>query len=164
MYRLGKNDSYVIKTDTGKEIYTDDPLYMDFLKWRDGWVETLEDGTEIIHEPNTPLPYHFSWPVITKYMFCEKLLTPIQKFIWDNYDLLKAELGLTDEQFMQLRSFKASFDRAEKVTMDDDLMVEGLSILASWNLTYNEDPVFTQEDVDRILSGQPLYEALTSDS
>ena len=93
------------------------------------------------------------WPEITKFEF-RQLLTPEQKLVWDNFDVLKTELALTDLQFMQMRSFKADFDSAQLVTMDSPLMIGGLGVMASWELTLNGQPVFTQADVDRILAGQ----------
>lgn len=27
-----------------------------YARWRDGWIETLQDGSEIVHAPNVPLP------------------------------------------------------------------------------------------------------------
>ena len=99
-----------------------------------------------------------TFPVITKFAFRE-LLTQLQETVWDNYDILKDTLGLTNDQFMAIRTFRARFDSAEKVTLTDAYLVQGLSALASWNLTLNEQPVFTQAEADRILAGQPFIEA-----
>lgn len=30
--------------------------YLEFLRWRDGWTEILEGGTEVQHPPHEPLP------------------------------------------------------------------------------------------------------------
>ena len=101
-------------------------------------------------QPEPPLP---GWPVISKFVF-RQLLTDTQKMVWDNYDVLKTDLGLTDMQFMQMRSFRADFDSAQEVTMDQPLVVNGLTLLASWNLALDGNPVFTQADAERILAGQ----------
>ena len=100
-----------------------------------------------------PDPRPEGWPVISKYDF-RQLLTDLQKLVWDNYDILKVDLGLTDMQFMQLRSFRADFDSAQVVTMDAPLMVNGLGTIATWNLQYSGQAVFTQADVTRILNGE----------
>ncbi len=107
----------------------------------------------LIPEPEPVVPPIEGWPVITKFEF-RQLLTNTQKLVWDNFDLMKDALALTDMQFMQLRSFKADFDSAQLVTMDSPLMVGGLGTMASWNLTLDGQVVFTQADVDRILAGQ----------
>ena len=106
---------------------------------------------EDVPDPNVGKPE--GWPVISKYDF-RQLLTDMQKLVWDNYDVLKTELGLTDMQFMQLRSFRADFDSAQVVTMDAPLMVNGLGTIAGWGLEYGGQAVFTQADVDRILNGE----------
>ncbi len=93
------------------------------------------------------------WPVITKFHF-RSLLTPTQETVWDNYDILKETLGLTNEQFMAIRTFRARFDSAEKITMTDAYLIQGLSALAAWELELNSELVFTQEDADRILAGR----------
>ena len=111
-------------------------------------LQTLQQRVDGIQREISP-----TWPVITKFHY-RTLLTPIQELIWDNYDVLKTSLGLTDEQFMQLRTFRARFESAEKITMTDDYMVNGLNAVAAWNLTYNAAPVFTVEDAERILAGQ----------
>ena len=95
-----------------------------------------------------------TFPVITKFAFRE-LLTQLQETVWDNYDILKDTLGLTTDQYMAIRTFRARFDSAEKVTLTDTYLVQGMYALASWNFTLNEQPVFTQADAVRILAAQP---------
>ena len=96
------------------------------------------------------------FPLVTKFAF-RQLLTPSQKMVFDNFDLLAETLGLTSMQVMQLRIFKADFDSAIKVNMQEPTMIQGLQAIASWNLELDSQPVFTEADVDRILAGiQPL--------
>jgi hypothetical protein len=113
-------------------------------------MNTLEQRLNQIQQGVTP-----SWPVITKFAFRE-LLTPIQEMVWDNYDLLKEDLTLSNEQFMAIRTLRARFDSAEKITMTDQYLIAGLHNLVTWGLTLNGEPVFTTEEVDRILAGQPV--------
>ena len=89
---------------------------------------------------------------ITKYEF-RNLLTQTQKLVLDNFYLLKDDLLLTNTQLAILTTFKADFDAATSISLSDPLLVDGLNLVASWNLIYNDEPVFTQDDVDRILNG-----------
>jgi hypothetical protein len=92
---------------------------------------------------------------ITKHQF-RNLLTQTQKIVLDNFYLLKDDLFLTNTQLAILTTFKADFDAATSISLSDPLLVDGLNLVASWNLIYNNEPVFTQDDVDRILNGNDL--------
>ncbi|MBE0584133.1 MAG: hypothetical protein IH612_10300 [Desulfofustis sp.] len=92
--------------------------------------------------------------VMSKYEF-RKLLTGSQKLVWDNYDILKGSLGLTDMQYMMMRTFRADFDVANEVDLGDQLLIDGMYSAASWGLQLDGVPVFTTDDVTRILSGNP---------
>ena len=85
-----------------------------------------------------------SWPIITKYAF-RQLLTQDQRLMWDNWS--EMELGLTQQEKWQMNSFFKSFDAAEKVTMTDQMMTEGMAFFVAKGL-------ITQEEADRILAGQ----------
>ena len=104
-------------------------------------LNTLEQRINQLQNEVAP-----SWPVITKYAF-RQLLTPEQVLIWDNWQDM--DLGLTQEEKWQMNSFFKSFDAAEKVTMTDPLMVQGMVFFVAKGL-------MTQEEVDRILAGQPV--------
>jgi hypothetical protein len=95
------------------------------------------------------------FPLITKFTF-RQLLNSLQKLVWDNFDLLKEQLGLTDMQFMQMRSFRADFDSSRKVNMELPLMTGGLQTIADWELELDGQAVFTDADVERILAGTPV--------
>jgi len=92
-------------------------------------------------------------PVMSKYVF-RQLLTDQQKLVWDNYDLLKTALGLTDQQYMMMRSFRADFEAAEELNLEEPLLINGLNAVASWGLQLDGQDVFTSADVARILAGQ----------
>jgi hypothetical protein len=90
---------------------------------------------------------------LTKYQF-RGLLTQTQKLIFDNFELLKDDLGLTTLQVAQLRTWTKDFELASSVDLNDPLLAIGLNMVLAWDLQYNGEPVFTQADVDRILAGE----------
>jgi hypothetical protein len=90
---------------------------------------------------------------LTKYQF-RGLLTQTQKLIFDNFELLKDDLGLTTLQVAQLRTWTKDFELASSVDLNDPLLAIGLNMVLAWDLQYNGAPVFTQADVDRILAGE----------
>ena len=85
-----------------------------------------------------------AFPTITKFSF-RQLLTPEQLRLWDNWKDM--ELGLTQEEKWDMNTFFKSFDAAEKVTMTDPLMQNGMEFFVTKGL-------ITQEEADRILAGQ----------
>lgn len=90
---------------------------------------------------------------LTKYQF-RNLLTQTQKLIFDNFELLKNDLGLTVVQVAQLRTWTKDFEMASSVDLNDPSLSVGLNMVLTWNLQYNGEVVFTQADVDRILAGE----------
>ena len=93
------------------------------------------------------------WPMISKQSF-RKRMNLNQKLVWDNFEILKDSLGLTDNQVMLLRTFKADFDSCEKIRIDDDILINGLRFVASWNLVFQGEPIFDEEQVTEILGGK----------
>ncbi len=83
------------------------------------------------------------WPILTKYQF-RQLLTPEQVLLWDNWQ--EMDLGLTQEEKWQMNSFFKSFEAAEKITMNDELMSQGMTFFVTKAL-------ITQDEADRILAG-----------
>lgn len=83
------------------------------------------------------------WPIMTKFGF-RQLLTNEQMLMWDNW--LDMELGLTQQEKWQMNSFFKSFDTAEKVTMTDPMMTDGMAFFVAKGL-------LTQDESDRILAG-----------
>lgn len=58
MYKQIRNSSCVLRLADGASI-PDDERNGDrhaFIRWRDGWTETLEDGTDLVHPPHEPEP------------------------------------------------------------------------------------------------------------
>jgi hypothetical protein len=90
---------------------------------------------------------------LTKYQF-RGLLTQTQKLVFDNFELLQTDLGLTTLQVAQLRTWTKDFELASSVDLNDPLLAIGLNMVLAWDLQYNGEPVFTQADVDRILAGE----------
>ncbi len=84
-----------------------------------------------------------SWPVVTKFAF-RKLLTPEQLVLWDNWRDM--DLGLTQEEKWQMNSFFKSFESAEKITMTDDMMQQGMTFFVTKALV-------AQDEADRVLAG-----------
>ena len=111
----------------------------------------IDSITQTVNSLQTTINPQF--PIISKFQF-RKLLTQNQELIWDNYDILKDILGLTAEQFMALRTFRAMFDTAEKLDMTEDYMVNGMHAIAGWGLQYDGQHVFELTDVERILRGE----------
>ena len=58
MFKLLRNSNYVLRLQDGAFIPPDDRNadFQDYLRWRAGWTENLEDGTEIVHPPQEPEP------------------------------------------------------------------------------------------------------------
>ena len=104
-------------------------------------LNTLEQRINQLQNEVAP-----SWPIITKYAF-RQLLTNEQMLMWDNWQDM--ELGLTQQEKWQMNSFFKSFDTAEKVTMTDPMMQDGMAFFVTKGL-------LTQEEADRILAGQPV--------
>ena len=104
-------------------------------------LNTLEQRINQLQNEVAP-----SWPIITKYAF-RQLLTNEQMLMWDNWQDM--ELGLTQQEKWQMNSFFKSFDTAEKVTMTDPMMQDGMEFFVAKGL-------LTQEEADRILAGQPV--------
>ena len=102
-------------------------------------IAQLERRLNQVQQDITP-----SWPVLTKYAF-RKLLTQDQLLMWDNWQDM--ELGLTQQEKWQMNSFFKSFDAAEKVTMTDPMMQDGMAFFVAKGL-------ISQEEADRILAGQ----------
>ncbi len=83
------------------------------------------------------------WPILTKYQF-RQLLTGEQLILWDNWRDM--DLGLTQEEKWQMNSFFKSFEAAEKITMTEDMMQQGMAFFVTKTL-------ITQDEADRILAG-----------
>ena len=58
MYKLSNAENIIINTQDGSsfDITSGHPFALEYQQWRDGWIESLEDGQSINHLPNTPLP------------------------------------------------------------------------------------------------------------
>jgi len=97
---------------------------------------------------------------ITKHQF-RNLLTQTQKLIFDNFELLKDDLGLTTIQVAQLRTWTKDFELAANIDLNDPLLTMGLNMVLQWNLQYNGGPVFTEADIERILAGDPIITEIT---
>lgn len=57
MYKLTRDPLTILRLADGACIPVDPENgdYQEFVRWRDGWIETLEEtGTQIVHEPHTP--------------------------------------------------------------------------------------------------------------
>jgi len=77
--------------------------------------------------------------------------------VWDNYDLLKTTLGLSDEQFMAMRSFRADFELVEgSVDLSVPLMIGGMQTISSWDLQFQGGAIFPASEVTRILNGEEV--------
>jgi len=92
---------------------------------------------------------------LTKYQF-RNLLTPVQKIVFDNFALLKEDLGLSTTQVALLRTWTKDFEMASNVDLNDPQLVTGLNMVLAWDLQYEGEPVFTQADIDRILTGETM--------
>lgn len=58
MFQLTLDPKIIRRASDGASIPTDEGNadYQEFLRWRDGWVETQPDGSEIEHAGHMPLP------------------------------------------------------------------------------------------------------------
>lgn len=56
MYKLLRNSTSILRVADGACIPASDDNddYQAYLRWRDGWTESPEGGTEIVHEPHVP--------------------------------------------------------------------------------------------------------------
>lgn len=56
MYKQLRNSTSVLRLTDGACIPADpqNADFAQFVRWRDGWTEKLEDGTEVVHPPHVP--------------------------------------------------------------------------------------------------------------
>ena len=117
---------------------------------------TYDSSQGTFTAPPAPPSGSPDYPMVSKTQF-RALLTPAQKLVWDNYDLLKTTLGLSDEQFMAMRSFRADFELVEgSVDLSVPLMIGGMQTISSWDLQFQGGAIFPASEVTRILNGEEV--------